>query len=157
MIQVDDDVLRGSGRACPAALAQALGVTPGQARTFTSDTGEVRVTWPMASATGPAIGSTRSNAQQLGLGVGDFLRLTFSPTDLSVSVQGTSAAQLANAAPTQALERLTGLETAGEDPRQVLAAAMGVTADTVDRVLRDRGDGRVAALLPQQRSDGRSR
>lgn len=30
---------------------------------------------------------------------------------------------------------------------------MGVGAGSVDRVLRDRGDGRVASLLPEQRPD----
>lgn len=152
-IRVDADVLRGSGRGCPKALAHALGVTPGQERTFTSEAGELRVTWPRASATGPALGSTRSFVAALGLGVGDDLRLTFVPMDQVVTATGSSADDLAAATPSAALEQLTGLRTAGEDPRQVLGTAMGVTADTVDRVLRDRGDGRVASLLPQQRSD----
>lgn len=153
LIRVDADVLRGSGRGCPKALAHALGVTPGREETFTSQAGELRVTWPKASATGPALGSTRSFAAALGLTLGDDLRLTFIPAERTVTATGASADDLASATPVVALEHLTGLQTAGEDPRQVLGVAMGVTGGTVDRVLRDRGDGRVATLLPQQHSD----
>jgi hypothetical protein len=79
--------------------------------------------------------------------------LTFNPVDLTVVATGLSADDLADATPAAALEKLTGLVTAGEDPRQILGAAVGVTPDRVDRVLRDRGDERVAALLPHGRSN----
>jgi hypothetical protein len=153
-VRVDADVLRGSGRGCPRALALALGVAPGRERSFTAGTSEFRVTWPKASATGPALGSTRHFAEALGLRAGDYLRLTFIPGDQVVTATGSSAKELATAPSLALLEELTGLQTVGEDPRQVLGRAMGVAASTVDRVLRDRGDGRIAALLPQQDSDG---
>lgn len=153
LFQVDSDVLRGSGRGFPKALAITLGVAPGKQRTFSSDHAELRVTWPMASATGPALGTARPFAQALDLGVGDFLRLTFNPADAAVAATGASNKDLASEAAPVALERLTGLQLAGEDPRQVLGAALGVGAGSVDRVLRDRGDGQVASLLPEQRPD----
>lgn len=153
LFQVDSDVLRGSGRGFPKALAIALGVAPGKQRTFSSDAAELRVTWPMASATGPALGTTRPFAQALDLGVGDYLRLTFNPADAAVAAAGAADTDLASEPAPVALERLTGLQMAGEDPRQVLGSAMGVDPGSVDRVLRDRGDGRVASLLPEQRPD----
>lgn len=153
LFEVDSDVLRGSGRGFPKALAIALGVAPGKQRTFGSDAAELRVTWPMASATGPALGTTRPFAQALDLGVGDYLRLIFNPAEAAVAAAGAADKDLESEPAPVALERLTGLQVAGEDPRQVLGAAMGVDPGSVDRVLRDRGDGRIAALLPQQRSD----
>lgn len=153
LFQVDFDVLRGSGRSFPQALAIALGVAPGKQRAFICDAAELRVTWPMASATGPAMGTTRTLAQSLDLGVGDYLRLTFNPGNMAMAATGAARTFLASGAAPSVLKALTGLQVSEEDPRRILGAAMGVDYSSVDRVLRDRGDGQVASLLPGQQAD----
>lgn len=139
-IQVDEDVLRGSGRPIPNPLAVALGVLPGTTRDFSAgDVGRIRVSWPITSTTGAAIGSTRSLAERCDAKEGDALRLVFdhgSETVIGSVVSGES------------LTELTGLTlTPGEEVAQ-LSLALRVTPTEVHSVLNERGDGIVASLLP---------
>ena len=71
LIEVDNDVLRGSGRPLPAPLAVFLGVGPGTERRLRVLDGadpnqSIPITWPLGSATGPAVGSVRTIAIQAG-------------------------------------------------------------------------------------------
>ena len=63
LIEVDSELLRGSGRLLTYAAGSVLGVAPNQSLTFTSRDGDaVTVTFPETSLIGPLIGSLRSLA-----------------------------------------------------------------------------------------------
>ncbi len=72
-VDVDFDLLRGSGRNIPPAFSKQLGVLPGDRKEFTTAYGTVVVTWPMSSAMGPSIGSLREEATSLRGERGDYL------------------------------------------------------------------------------------
>ncbi len=85
----DSEAQRGSGRIMPAAVAAALGVTPGQPRSFSCKDADamaapLQVTWPMTSGTGPTLGSIRMLGAMAGANVGDRLRLEFNTSNHSV-------------------------------------------------------------------------
>lgn len=148
--RVDGDVLRGSGRLCPEALAHAMDLRPGdEERTFYGPGGPLRVSWPVTSAFGPSLGSTRALALAAGAGIGDDLRIDF---DLDIDEHDYAVRRIPADLPVQdrreALELLTGLELRDGELTDGVAAGIGVTTAEVVGVLRRRGDDRVADLLP---------
>jgi len=145
-ILVDSETLRGSGRVFSAGVAAALGVAPGQPRTFIWDAGELTVTWPKSAAFGPSLGSARGLALSVGAGEGDYVRLDFNLT--------TGRVACVRIPPTvselpldRALQLLTGVD-GGADPVGNIALALHTSASDVRRRLIERGDALVAALLP---------
>ena len=143
LLAVIRDTMRGSGRMVPAPVANALGVGPGEDRIYESATGaRVRISWLMASPSGPNIGSVKSLAEETGARIGDRLALDF---DLP---RRTVAATLvpATAAGAERL-RLTLGEDARGRPLQALAAALRVEPDAVRETLRARRDADVLAAL----------
>jgi hypothetical protein len=140
-LEVDRDVLRGSGRQFYAGAATALGVSPGERREFAGGNGtRVVVSWPTTSVMGPALGSVRSFALELGLVEGERLRVILEADD------GTCRGERVEA---DTLRGLTGLECAEGDDLATVAAAIGVATSEVRIALRDRGDYEVLALLPE--------
>ncbi|WP_022924602.1 hypothetical protein [Serinicoccus marinus] len=89
-VKVDHDVLRGSGRSVPEAIAGLLGLQPGRSLHFIardvgrSTTGSVVVGWSRTSHMGPYFGSVRAQALHDGAEDGDLLRLTFDPVSMMV-------------------------------------------------------------------------
>ena len=143
LLDVIRDTLRGSGRMVPAPVAAALGVGPGGERIFESETGaRVRISWRLASPSGPNIGSVKSFADDTGADLGDRLALDFD------TARGTVAATRvpAEAAGAERL-RLTLGEDAGDRPLDALAAALRVEPAAVRETLRARGDDDVLAAL----------
>jgi hypothetical protein len=139
-LQVDADVLRGSGRSIPNPLAVALGVLPGVKKDFSAPgSGHVRISWSRTTVTGAAIGSTRALAESCGAANGDSLQLLFdlrAATVLGSRVTGTS------------LDNLTGLTLTPGNELDELALALRVPPTEVRTALTERGDGFVASLLP---------
>jgi len=147
LIPVDREVLRGSGRQCPPALAIALGAEPGASRTFAfARSHHLAVTWPVTGL-GPALGSTRPLAEAVHCIDGELLRLTFNHADSTVDAsriprsedRGTSL---------ERLSLLTGLNDLEGDPAAALADAIGVPTSSLRATLRERGDTEIASLLP---------
>ena len=143
LLDVIRDTLRGSGRMVPAPVAAALDVGPGGERIFASETdARVRISWRLASPSGPNIGSVKSFADDTGADLGDRLALDFD------TARGTVAATRvpAEAAGAERL-RLTLGEDAGDRPLDALAAALRVDPAAVRETLRARGDDDVLAAL----------
>lgn len=76
-ITVDREVLRGSGRLCPAEIATSIGVFPGRTESLRNEVREVKIGWAATSHMGPSISSLRPHAEAVGAGNGDVLRLVF--------------------------------------------------------------------------------
>jgi hypothetical protein len=147
LVPVDRETLRGSGRALAPAIGVALGIQPGESRTFSADAGQVRITWPPSSAMGASLGSIRDLVAQVGALEGEQLRLEFDLQDSTAL-----ATRIPNEVPDARdsllrLQVLTGVDVAGRDPLDAVAAAIGVPRERALGALRARGDAAVAELL----------
>jgi hypothetical protein len=146
LIDVDGEVLRGSGRLLPGPVAAALGVLPERPRIFRRGDIELSVTWPRTAAMGASLGSTRALAAAVGAAEGDRLRLEFHVDVGQVRAERVPAdpGQIGGA---EMLRLLTGI-TPRHDPLAQVAAAIEVAPGNVRRALIARGDAVVADLLP---------
>ena len=152
-IVVDKEVLRGSGRAIPVAVAGFLGLTPGTDRRFQAthageDAGTVALTWPLDSVVGPTLGSTRRVADRAEAADGDRLRLRFDRAEGRLDVVRIPAnTELSN--PLDRLSALTGLEALdNSNVFDRLAASIGVDSTQLRSQLDRRGDHHLIELLP---------
>ena len=142
-VDVDGDMLRGSGRAVPAEIAGFLAVSPGARATLSNPVHDVTLNWLATSHTGPNLGSLKAHVESLDAGQGDSLRLVFDRRDGSVVASLIGSTTL-NEAPAERLERLTGLAVSDEGVRALFASALHVNASDVEESLRRRGDSDVA-------------
>jgi hypothetical protein len=138
---VTSEVLRGSGQTVHPAVANAVGISPAQRRTFSSPLGAVTLSWKVASTTGVGIGSLRAHAAAAGAAAGDTLVLVFRLDDASLEVVRVSAADEGEVR----LRKLLG--HAVRKPRAALAAALDCRHEDVGAVLKARGDGELASEL----------
>jgi len=151
LVDVDSDVLRGSGGPLPRGTSVALGVQPGDKVTFTGENGDVVVSWPLTSTMGPSIGSLRSHAQHHQLGEGDHLRVIFDTETGTVTSFGIPAAALQGKSDSERASALTGIDgLAGGNTAVAIAAAVQSPVQTLRRALAGRGDDELALLLPRE-------
>jgi hypothetical protein len=147
LIPVDREVLRGSGRQCPPALALALRVGPGASRTFIfAHSHHVAVTWSVTGLS-PALGSIRPLAEAVHCTEGDLLRVTFNQPDSTVDAFHVPSSS-DRGSHLERLRLLTGLSDLGADPAAAIADAIGVPSSSLRVTLRERGDEEVLSLLP---------
>jgi DNA-binding phage protein len=122
-IQVDADLLRGSGRAIPAAFAGYIGVGPGSKIAIPGPGSAITVSWPLSSIVGPSIGSLRSLALALDASDGDLLFLRY------IADAGRFAAKVVRASDIEAADGLSrlallhGLRPSSDD-RETLTAVV---------------------------------
>lgn len=156
-IEVDHDLLRGSGRACPVALAQYHGMAPGDRRVFECHDAEVLITWNDRASSGPAFGSLRDLAARLTCEEGDWL--FFGPSDSS-SVAWRLQRSVADTADDIGCAILiTGGDADDlDDPQRWLATALDLDNNAdygrIADAFRTRQEDDLADLLPRS---GRSR
>ena len=94
LIEVDGELLRGSGRSLALAAGFLLDIVPNRSLTFNNQDGlSVTLTYPETSISGPSVGSLRSFAHASGARLGDLLTLTFDKSDKSVTTETTDLAQ----------------------------------------------------------------
>jgi hypothetical protein len=140
-LPVNAHVLRGSGQPIPSAVANALGVTPGQRRVFTNPHGTVAVIWRLSSTNGPSIGSLRAPTKAVGAEHMDTVVLAFNLHDDSLDVQRIGP-EVGGAA---RLRLLLGRTV--RNPGTALATSLGCRRADVAAVLRERGDDDLADLV----------
>jgi hypothetical protein len=120
-IQVDADLLRGSGRAISAAFAGHVGAGPGSKIAIPGPESAITVSWPLSSITGPSIGSLRSLALALDASDGDLLFLRY------VADAGRFAAKVVRASDIEAADGLSrlallhGLRPSSDDRETLMA------------------------------------
>jgi Bacterial RNA polymerase, alpha chain C terminal domain len=151
LIDVDSEVLRGSGQLLPGLVAAALGVLPERPRIYRQGDIELSVTWPRTAALGASLGSTRALAAAAGATEGDRLRLDFHTEVGHVRAERVPA-DTGGIGGAEMLRLLTGI-TPGRDPLAQVAAAIEVTPGDIRRILVARGDAAVADLLPSPEVD----
>ena len=147
LIDVDRELLRGSGRTVAEQLAGLLALVPGESREYRFGSGVVSLYWPDTSITGPAIGSLRIHAEDLNAVVGDRLRVTFRTDRASADVQLVARKRVATLNGDSLLTEVTGLLGHGPELRTRLAAAVETDPAELARFLRNRGDAELADNL----------
>lgn len=140
-IPVTSELLRGSGRPVPAAVATAVGVEPAKSRRFANPHGDVTLTWRLSSTSGPNASSLRAHALAVEAVPGDTLLLTFETRAATV----VAARLAADASPHDHLAQILGHDAT--DLRIALAAALDCPPAEVQAVLAARGDHFLADAL----------
>ncbi|QFS94660.1 hypothetical protein FIV07_28195 (plasmid) [Mycobacterium sp. THAF192] len=140
MVAVDEELLRGSGVGLHPATANAVGVRPGQRKSFAGDHGGIVVVWKLSTTRGAAVSSLRSHAHAAAAVLGDLLVLSFHLDDGGgdrVEVTGIGSG-------------VTGIDrlqmVLGHRVRSIddVAEALECEPGEVEEVLRRRGDGALA-------------
>jgi DNA polymerase-3 subunit epsilon len=151
-IEVDHDLLRGSGRLLATGAAVAAGLEPDLTLGFDYGAGSVTFSW---SRSQPNIGSLRATALAQGCAEGDLLFLPLAgPEPRQCRVCRAVDRHGASGVIRLALEMGLDAHDLDADDPVPIAYGLGLPAgadwqDVVDR-LRDRGDGDLVDLIPLQ-------
>lgn len=149
-VKITADILRGSGQAIPVGTAIALGVTPGTKRTFISRDGtKLYVGWREWSTSGPDIGSMRRFAEAVNACEGDYIIISFNTEDETLEVQHEDSSLDSQ----EVLKKIVETDD-NHDINALIAQSIEVKRSEVKSVLRERGDERVASMLPTIESGG---
>jgi hypothetical protein len=141
-VEVDHDLLRGSGRSIPNELGLACGLTLNSSVDFTGPAGPIRMRWPDTSHVGATIGSLRAVADALSAEEGSRLRLVFDIRRHALTAEMLPRSGLGGIEPS--LEVLTGLPPEDCESLERLSDVLGTSPADVLRHLRHRGDQDVA-------------
>jgi hypothetical protein len=157
-IQIDKDILRGSGRGISAAFAGQVGTEPGSKTTIPGPESPITVSWPLSSITGPSIGSLRTEAYALDASVGDLLLLTYLADERRFEVRLVRASDIETANGLSRLALLHGLPAVGsrEDKLTAIVHSLGLELNRgddpvtiVDLALTRRRQDSWRQLLPE--------
>jgi Sigma-70, region 4 len=151
-VEVDHDLLRGSGRPLPTGAALAAGLEPDLTLGFDFGAGSVVLSW---SRSQPSLGSLRATALARGAAEGDVMFLPLSgPEPRQCRIRRAVDRNRESGVRRAGLEMGLDLyELDDVDPVPIARAIdlpVGADwSDVVDR-LRDRGDGDLVNLMPAQ-------
>ena len=146
LLEVNEELLRGSGRPLPPAVGALLDLAINEELVFcyTSDL-SVTLTYPDAS-TSPNIGSLRPLAETVGAKLGEYLTVILDKQNMSAQCFVTD---ITNTTPSwQLVAQLTGVDT--EDPLNGLAGALDCKVGEMRVLLKERGDWVVADAIPTE-------
>ena len=144
LLEVNEELLRGSGRPLPPVVAALLDMAINDELVFcyTSDI-SVTLTYPEASIS-PSIGSLRPLSETVGAKLGEYLTVILDKKKMSVQCFVTD---ITNIIPGwELVAQLTGVDI--EDHLNGLAAALDCKVGEVRVLLKERGDVVVADAIP---------
>ena len=150
LIDVDHDLLRGSGRSVAEQVAGLLAIRPGQGKEYRAEAEAICLFWPDTSISGPAIGSLRVHAEELNAVAGDRLRITIHGDTQSADVNLVAKTRVEGLVGGARIAEVTGLGGQGQEILARLAAAVESDTHGLARFLRGRGDTELADHLPYQ-------
>jgi hypothetical protein len=157
-VEVNAELLRGSGRPMPAALAAWLGVSPGGRLLFTCNESTVTVSWPATSASGPSIGSVRPALEKASCASGDQVLLHFHREERTLLIRRLDPVAIGSEVSLRRVSLLTGIPLEGEGRTflQALGRAVGTAgaAASIRAMLRSRGEADLADLIPDEEMSG---
>ncbi|WP_343709682.1 hypothetical protein [Mycobacterium sp.] len=142
-IPVTHDVLRGSGQPIHPAVADALGVIPGQQRRFTGVI-DIVIRWQLSSARGPSVGTLRPLTTALEAVEGDELVLVLNSKSATFDIGRIAADDNLH----QRLQML--IARPSPNPLSAIATSLSCQPTEVITLLRQRGDTDLADLLDQE-------
>lgn len=145
-VEVDHDILRGSGRKIPNELALAVGVGVGSSVAFATSTDVVFLRWATTSHVGPSVGSLRAIAQDVTATEGQVLRLVFD-TQRHTLHGSVTVPSPSSAAPAERIAALTGLPPEDCQSQADVAEAMFTTLPGLSTALQARSDHAIAELV----------
>ncbi len=149
LLEVNDALLRGSGRSLPSVVGAILRVPINQELIFRNEFGaSISVTYPETSFLGPAMGSVRSLAESVGARLGQFLTLTLDRSNMVVT--GVSTAHGVFQPSWRLVARLTGITASSGI--EGLASALDCKVGEVRALLKSRGDEAVLQAIPTENS-----
>ena len=146
-VDVDKDILRGSGRALPNEIALRLGMHPPANLTLQCVAGDVMVAWQETSNIGAIHGSLRALAEHLGAVDRDRLRLIFDADERTL-VGELVPGLVAGVHGTEALIHLTGLPESRVRTPDAPWSTIGVGGPDVVAALEQRGGAEASAHAP---------
>ncbi len=147
LIETDNELLRGSGRALTQAAGAILGVHINESLSFQSREGSsLMITFPDTSIMGPSLGSLRTVALEAGAKTGEVLTIILDRSDMSVSAQATDVSKIEPG--WDLVSRLTGVDASYG--LKGLAEALQCEEGEVRSCLRNRGDEAVKQALPKR-------
>jgi hypothetical protein len=142
-LPVTFDLLRGSGQNLNPAVATALGIHPGQQRSFTGPLADIKLSWRRSAITGATVGSLRVPAATLGAQLGDTIVLVFNLSNNTIDMTRIPA-------DADARQRLQGLlGKAVRNPVAALARALRCPPGHVAALLARRGDKELLSLVTE--------
>ena len=145
LIEVDQNVLRGSGRNLPSGVGHWLNVAVDDHLVFDGPARHtVTITFPETSFLGPSLGSTRSLAEHVGARAGDYMTIIFDRSDMSVEARATPKNKFERN--WDLVARLTGIQPGSK--LSGLAKSLGCGPDEVEERLRERKDHAILDALP---------
>ena len=145
LIEVDRNVLRGSGRNLPSAVGYWLNVAVKDHLVFAGpESHTVTITFPESSFLGPSLGSTRSAAEHVGARIGDYMTMIFDRSDMSVEARATPKNHFEPS--WDLVARLSGIQP--ETKLSGLAESMGCESLEVVERLTKRKDEIILNALP---------
>ena len=150
LIEVDKNVLRGSGRNLPSGVGHWLNVAVGDHLVFEGPARHaVTITFPETSFLGPSLGSTRSLAEHAGAQAGDYLTMIFDRSDMSVEARATPKKVFERS--WDLVARLSGIQP--ESRLSGLANSLGCGPGEAVERLRERKDHVILDALPVDAGD----
>ena len=153
LINVDKDLIRGSGRALTFAAGKILGLDVNDQIVFNSEDGfELRLKFLPTSNMGPSMSSVRVLAERCRAEIGDYLTLILDKSDMSLRYVLTGARQSESS--WDMVSRLTGVDTDSSSDdnggMSALAGALDCEVRDVVKILSDRRDDVVVSALPYE-------
>ena len=150
LIEVDQNVLRGSGRNLPSGVGHWLNVAVGDHLVFGGPARHtVTITFPETSFLGPSLGSTRSLAEHVGAQTGDYMTIIFDRSDMSVEARAAPKKNVDRS--WDLVERLSGIQPGSG--LSGLAKSLCCEPDEVEERLRERKDHVILDALPAHAED----
>jgi hypothetical protein len=147
-LKADRELMRGSGRSAPPEIATFVGLPPGARTALRAHPRDVHFAWLMTSHVGPQLGSLKPVAEAVGVVEGDDVFLVLDRAAHTAHLKPMSEATEDEDA-VASLARLTGLPAHECASLEAFAACVGVGAEHVIDVLRDRGDVEVAEVAQE--------
>ena len=145
LIQIDNDMLRGSGRAFVQAAAEILKLRVGETLEFSQRDGPgAKVYFNEMSNSGPSLSSLQALVRNLAGRNGDYLVLVFDRNSMTVDPSLVKQSEIAQS--WDAVGRLTGILQIGD--LQALAASLQCDEEEVEGILLSRGDEVIVRALP---------
>jgi hypothetical protein len=154
-LQIDDELIRGSGRNIPSGFAQAIGVAPGTEKCFHSKCGEYRIAW---FGPQPIVGSVRKFIEQHSLRRDDWIYLAPNGNFIQVEVLRAHDLHRLDNISRLCLETCPWKSPDIENSMPAIAEAIGINTEqtswtAIKRRFLERRESCLLALVPDESSE----